>query len=56
MTCTCSVQRFYSEDGKRVDMEHSGSVVVCLTQDQEAAGSSLNGVTAFWSLSKTHLF
>ena len=35
--------------------ERSGSVVECLTRDQEAAGSSLTGVTAFWSLSKTHL-
>ena len=33
----------------------SGSVVECLTRDQEAAGSSLTGVTALWSLSKTHL-
>ena len=35
--------------------EHSGSVVECLTRDREAAGSSLTGVTALWSLSKTHL-
>ena len=35
--------------------EHSGSVVECLTQDREAAGSSLTGITALWSLSKTHL-
>ena len=35
--------------------ERSGSVVECLTQDQGAAGSSLTGVTALWSLSKTHL-
>ena len=33
----------------------SGSVVECLTRDREAAGSSLTGVTALWSLSKTHL-
>ena len=26
----------------------------CLTQDLGAAGSSLTGVTALWSLSKTH--
>ena len=26
-----------------------------LTRDQRAAGSSLPGVTALWSLSKTHL-
>ena len=35
--------------------ECSGSVVECLTQDREAAGSSLTGFTALWSLSKTHL-
>ena len=35
--------------------ERSGSVVECLTRDQRAAGSSLTGVTALWSLSKTHL-
>ena len=33
----------------------SGSVVECLTRDREAVGSSLTGVTALWSLSKTHL-
>ena len=33
----------------------SGSVVECLTPDLGAAGSSLTGVTALWSLSKTHL-
>ena len=35
--------------------ERSSSVVECLTRDREAAGSSLTGVTALWSLSKTHL-
>ena len=30
-------------------------VVECLTRDRRAAGSSLTGVTALWSLSKTHL-
>ena len=35
--------------------EDSGSVVECLTRDRRAAGSSLTGVTALWSLSKTHL-
>ena len=35
--------------------ECSGSVVECLTRDRRAAGSSLTGVTALWSLSKTHL-
>ena len=37
-------------------MERSGSVVECLTRDREAAGLSLTGVTALWSVSKTHLF
>ena len=37
------------------DRERSGSVVECLTRDRRAAGSSLTGVTALWSLSKTHL-
>ena len=27
----------------------------CLSRDWEAMGSSITGVTAFWSLSKTHL-
>ena len=35
--------------------EGSGSVVECLTGDRGAAGLSLTGVTAMWSLSKTHL-
>ena len=35
--------------------ERSGSVVECLTRDRRAAGSSLTGVTALWSWSKTHL-
>ena len=35
--------------------ERSGSVVECLTPDWGARGSSLTGVTALWSLSKTHL-
>ena len=37
--------------------ERSGSVVECLTQDRGTAGSSLTGVTALWSLSKTrHIY
>ena len=36
--------------------ERSGSVVECLTRVPGAPGSSLIGVTALWSLSKTHLF
>ena len=39
----------------KVGRERSGSVVECLTRDRGAAGSSLTGVTALWSLSKTHL-
>ena len=35
--------------------ERSGSVVECLTRDRRAAGSSLTGVTALLSLSKTYL-
>ena len=35
--------------------EHSGSVVECLTRDRGAVGLSLTGVTALWSMSKTHL-
>ena len=34
-------------------MERSGSVLECFTRDREAAGSSLTGVTALWSLCKT---
>ena len=40
---------------KGLRRERSGSVVECLTRDRRAAGSSLTGVTALWSLSKTHL-
>ena len=32
--------------------ERSGLVVECFTRDRGAAGSSLTGVTALWSLSK----
>ena len=35
--------------------ERSGSLVECLTRNRGAAGSSLIGATALWSLSKTHL-
>ena len=35
--------------------ERSVSVVECLTRDRGATGSSLTGITALWSLSKTHL-
>ena len=40
---------------KNKDWERSGSVVECLTRDRRVAGSSLTGVTALGSLSKTHL-
>ena len=40
---------------RRGNWERSGSVVECLTRDRRVAGSSLTGVTALWSLSKTHL-
>ena len=39
----------------RVENMKGGSVVECLFRDRRAAGSSLSGVTALWSLSKTHL-
>ena len=42
-------------DKNKTPRERSGSVVECLTRDRRAAGSSLTGVTALWSLSKTHL-
>ena len=35
--------------------ERIGPVVECLTRDRRAVGWSLTGVTALWSLSKTHL-
>ena len=35
--------------------KHGSVVVECLIQDWRAEGSSLTGVTALWSLSKTHL-
>ena len=35
--------------------EHSGSMVECLTREGGAADGILTGVTALWSLSKTHL-
>ena len=35
--------------------ECRGSVVECMTQDREAADSSLTNGTVLWCLSKTHL-
>ena len=40
---------------QRMVRERSGSVVESLTRDRRAAISSLTGVTALWSLIKTHL-
>ena len=41
-----------------IQMTNKGAqwpVVECLTRDRGAAGLSLYGVTALWTLSKTHL-
>ena len=46
---------FGNDMKKEIFRERSGSVVECLTRDRRVAGSSLTGVTALWSLSKTHL-
>ena len=48
-------QSYNAIENTNVTRERSGSVVECLTRDRRAAGSSLTGVTALWSLSKTHL-
>ena len=45
---------FWSSNGISL-LELCGSVVECLTRDRRAVGLSLTGVTAMWSLSKTHL-
>ena len=43
------------ENGGPIFLYKPGSAVVeCLTRDRRAASSSLTGVTALWSLSKTH--
>ena len=49
------VEQLGEETFTRYFWERSGPVVECLTRDRRAAGSSLTGVTALWSLSKTHL-
>ena len=55
-SCTGFIFLYISHvNNKNNHRERSGSVVECLTRDREAAGSKLIGVTAFWSLSKTHL-
>ena len=48
----CIINVYQHSTGTR---EGSGSEVECLTGDRGAAGSSLTGVTALWSLGKTHL-
>ena len=60
MSKVCHVNRPKIYICKQIDVleylkERSGSVVECLTQDRRAVGSSLTGVTALWSLSKTHI-
>ena len=50
-----STKRCISVSEACVFRECSGSVVECLTRDRGATGSTLTGVTALWSLSKTHL-
>ena len=50
-----SFRKINKQTYQKKGRERSGSVVEYLTQDREAAGSSLTGVTALWSLSKTHL-
>ena len=45
----------YVRNSKMEKLERSGSVVESLTRYRWAAGSSLIGITALWSLSKTHL-
>ena len=54
--CVVSLSKaFYPLLSTGLFRERSGSVVECLTRDRRVAGSSLTGVTALWSLSKTHL-
>ena len=56
MLCKHCVSGDIKDDVTKTKEERSGSVVECLARDRRAAGSSLPGVTALWSLSKTHLF
>ena len=46
---------YFKQNLKLEPWERSSSVEECLTGDRGVAGSSLTGVTALWSLSKTHL-
>ena len=55
MLASVSCYFMYSIKYHNWSRERIGSVVECLTRDREAAGLSLTGVTALWSLSKTHL-
>ena len=50
-----TISNVFMQKSETIIRERSGSVVECLTQEGRAAGSSLTGVTALWSLSKTHL-
>ena len=50
------ITRYVQSNETMTIRERSGSVVECLTRDRRAPGSSLTGVAALWSLSKTHLF
>ena len=49
---TCLLTSLY---GKRLVRRGLQQQYLILTRDRRAAGSSLTGVTALWSLSKTHL-
>ena len=51
---TLSLQ-FSCQFNQVISRERRCSVVECLTRAQRVGGSSLTGVTALWSLSKTHL-
>ena len=53
--CTHNLILYIVIDSMVESREGSGSVVECLNQDRGATGSSLTGVTALLSLSKTHL-
>ena len=55
LSLSCSAIHLVPKSHVLVPWERSGSLVECLTRDRRAAGSSLTGVTALWSLGKTHL-
>ena len=55
-TTKAKVENFHSKMKSHIlNKECSGSLVECLTRDRGAAGSSLTGVTALWSLSR-HIY